>query len=106
MCAWRGPAGVLDIWLEDISKNFANAMAKVFRYLDPTEIERELGYRIAAEEDIQRMDHAAIAANLHIYSRTLLKRRDKLPETIVQRFEKQYGDLIQGLGYVLSISAV
>ena len=105
MRAWRAPTGVLDVKLEDIAKDFDSAMAEVFRHLGLTETECELGCQVAAQEDVQRMDDAAIAANPHIYSRTLSKWRDTLPEGLIRRFEKQHGDLLRSMGYVLSTSA-
>jgi hypothetical protein len=105
MRAWQAPTGVLDVKLEDITKNFDSAMAEVFRHVDLTEMECEVGCQIAAQEDVQRMDDAAIAANPHIYSRTLSKWRDTLPEALLQQFEKQHGDLLRAMGYVLSTAA-
>jgi len=54
MRAWRSPAGVLDVKLEEIAQAFDPAMARVFRHLGLTEDKCEIASHIASTEDVDR----------------------------------------------------
>jgi hypothetical protein len=101
MQTWRPLPGVLDVKLEDIARDFEGTMHSVFSHLGFSMVEIETAVQLAATEDINRMDDAALKANMHIHSRTLSKWRMMLSETQVRDFERRYGGLILGLGYEL-----
>jgi hypothetical protein len=100
MRGWRllGPE-VLQVKLEDVMANFDTCMLAIFRHLGFTAAECDTAVQIAATEDVNRMDDAALAANTHIHSRTISKWRNVLSPSQVAAFERRYGDLIRGLGY-------
>jgi hypothetical protein len=102
MRAWRPLPGTLDVRLEDIAADFDAVLARVFQHLGFTGEECACALEIAAAEDINRMDDTALAANPHIHSRTLSKWRETLSAEQLRQFERQYGDLVTGLGYDLS----
>ena len=99
---WRTLPNVLDVKLEDIARDYDATMGSVFRHLGFTPAECEGAVRLAAAEDINRMDGTALAANPHIHSRTLSKWRTVLSQAQVRAFEQRYGDLLLSLGYELS----
>ena len=99
MQAWRRLPSVLDVKLEDIAANFEATMAVIFRHLDFSGSAYEVAMRIAASEDINRMDDATLAANPHIYSRQLSKWRDMLSEAQIREFVNNYGGLLRDLRY-------
>ena len=99
---WRTLPNVLDVKLEDIARDYDATMGSVFRHLGFTPEQCERAVRLAATEDVNRMDDAALAANPHIHSRTLSKWRGMLSQAQVRAFEQRYGDLLLSLGYELS----
>jgi hypothetical protein len=102
MSAWRPLPGVLDVKLEDIAAAFDTTMTRVFRHLGLTDQECMVAMDIAATEDIDRKDDAAVAADPHIHSRVLSKWRDVLTAEQVQTFEQRYAGLVRRLGYELT----
>jgi hypothetical protein len=102
MRGWRPLPHCIDVRLEDINTAYDATMFRIFRHLGLTEEECAIALEIAAFEDVNRMDDAAVAANVHIHSRTLSKWRDELTAEQVRGFERRHGDLIVSLGYQLS----
>ena len=102
MQAWQPLLGVLDVKLEDIARDYEGTMRSVFRHLSFSGAELETAVQLVADEDINRMDDAVLAANPHIHSRTLSKWRMLLSDMQVYNFEQRYGRLLLSLGYELS----
>lgn len=105
MRAWRPDSAVLDIQLEDLSANYDATMRRVFQHFGFRPQECETAVALAADDDVSRMDDAAIAANTHIHSRTLSKWRTVLSPDQVRAFEQRHGDLVRSLGYELATAA-
>jgi hypothetical protein len=103
MRQWRlnGPE-VMEVKLESVAAAFDAQMRCIFRYLGFPEAHLDEAVRVAAAEDIARMDDTRLAANPHIYSRTLSKWRDFLSTEQVRLIESRYNDVICRLGYSLS----
>ncbi len=91
----------LDVKLEDVVANYDQTMGLIFTHLGFQGHECELAVRLAASEDMARMDDAMVASNPHIYSRQISKWRAMLSPIQLASFEKRYGELITGLGYPL-----
>ncbi len=91
----------LDVKLEDVVANFDHTMRLIFRHFGFDAPECELAVQLAEANDLARMDDATVANDPHIHSRQMSKWRGMLSPIQVANFEKCYGDLITGLGYVL-----
>jgi hypothetical protein len=105
MRGWRAPPGVLDVRLEDIAQNFDATMSRLFRHLGFNDAECEIACRIAATEDMNRMGDTAVATNPQVFSRTLSKWRDTVPDALLRSFEQRHGDLLRSLNYALASTA-
>lgn len=105
MRAWRPIPGVIDVRLEDVVADYDGTMQRIFRHVGFDEAACEEIGVIAATEDVARMSDAAIAANPHVYSRTLSKWRAFLSPAQLAAFEQRHGDLIRSLGYAVSSEA-
>jgi hypothetical protein len=92
-------ADALDVKLEDVMADFDGAMLRIFDHFGFPPDQRQAALEEARSEDIRRMDDAAVAKRLQIYSRTISKWRQVLSEAQIARFEDQYGDVIRALGY-------
>lgn len=102
MRGWPHGAAVRDVKMEDIAADFDGEMGGVLRHLGFAEHELPALLRVAASEDVARMDGATLAANAHIHGRALSKWRTALAPAQVAEFERRYGDVILGNGYRLS----
>lgn len=96
---WKPPADSLDVKLEDITTSFDATMLRIFQHLGLTEEECATALRVAAAQDINRMDDAALERNTHIHSRQVSKWRDVLPARVLRMVERRHGDLISMFGY-------
>jgi hypothetical protein len=96
---------VMEVKLEEIAAAFDRTMRRIFAHLGFAEPELDEVVRLAATDDVARMDDATVAANPHIYSRQLSKWREFLTSEQVRLIEGRYGDVIQRLGYPLSPKA-
>lgn len=99
---WRPPAATLDVRLEAFSVDYDATMGRVFDHLGLAPARRETALRIAAAQDVNRMDDATLAGEPHIHSRQLSKWRTFLPAPVLRLMEERHGDLIRGLGYEMS----
>ena len=100
MQGWRlGGPPTIDVRLEDVVASFNDTMRIIFSHLGFQGLELEHAVRLAASEDMTRMDDATVAKNPHIYSRQISKWRGMLSSRQVANFENRYGPLINELGY-------
>jgi hypothetical protein len=95
-------AGVVDVQMEAIAADFDGTMRRVFSHLGFPEHDMEEVLRIAASEDVGRMDDRTLAGNAHIHGRSISKWRHGLTAKQLADFERRYGDVITGHGYALS----
>ena len=95
---WRD-AGIADIMLEHIAADFDGTFSTVLAHLGFAADELPDLLRLAATEDINRMDDSAIAGHTHIHGRRLSKWAEMLDAAQVAGFERTHGGLIARLGY-------
>jgi hypothetical protein len=101
MLAWRHDPDTIDVKIEDFMTDFDGTLTLMLRHLGICEVDIPKALAAAAREDINRMSDDRIAANPNIYSRSISKWRSMLIPMQIERFQAQYGEAIQQLGYAL-----
>jgi hypothetical protein len=105
MRAWRlsGP-GVMTVRLEDVGQNYDASMLAVLRHLGFSEAECAAVLPHVRAAGVTGSADAVCAATTQVAPRTVSKWQSGLSPHQVALFERRHGDLIQALGYTLSMT--
>ncbi|MEQ9689521.1 MAG: hypothetical protein RLO48_07310 [Bauldia litoralis] len=90
MCAWRPNPSILDLRMEWLSTRYDSLMNTLFHQMGLRGERHATAMGIATQHDIARMSDAEIAADDHIYSRTLSKWRGFLQANDLALYDSRF----------------